>query len=930
MSKTQWYSNDVESVLRELDTSREGLSSKEAEARLEEYGFNEIVETGKKSPIMMFLEQFTDPMVIILLVAIVISVFTSMMPESHEEGGLIDALVITAIVIFNAIFGFIQEYRSEQALEALKDLAAPRARVKRDGLWVEIDSRYVVPGDVISLEAGNKVPADGRVIYAVGLAAAEAALTGESISVRTIDEPIYLESPVVGDMRNMVFQGTTIVSGKGQAIITSTGMKTYFGRIAEMVQEGEKDMTPLQLDLADLGKKLGILVIALCLIVLGAEVIRDVSDSFMEELLAAIALAVSAIPEGLPAVVTITLAIGVQRMVQNNAIVRRLPSVETLGATTVICSDKTGTLTKSEMTVRRIWLSGDIIEVTGVGYEPKGEFVVASDKGQGARGNLPSSLNPYSHEGLKLLLRTALLCNDAHLEQESEAWTIIGDPTEGALVVAAAKAGLDKRELEALYPRVAEVPFTSERKRMTTVHATPDGTKMVCAKGAPEIVLARCNRIWHDGHIAELSEAERSEILRANEEMAADALRVLGVAYKELPPDASDFGEDVVERDLVFLGLMAMIDPPRDEVRDALRLCEQAGVKVAMVTGDHKLTAVAIAKELGMLKEGNLTLTGPELDRLSDEEFDRIVEDVAVYARVSPEHKMRIVEALKKKGHIVAMTGDGVNDAPALKRADMGVAMGITGTEVTKEASDMVLADDNFATIVAAIEEGRSIYDNIKKYLSYLLSCNVGEILIMFVASLMGLPLPLVTLQILWVNLTTDGLPAIALGVDPPEPDIMLRPPRDPEESVFTLPVKLLIAVVSVLMTMGTVPVFASFVSREGLVKAQTMAFTMVTMFEMFNAFNCRSERHSIFEVGPFANRWLVLAVLSSILLQAAVIYIPFLQSIFGTAALSLADWLLITAISSSAFIVVEVGKWLVARLGMKRTAEMYIQGSKL
>jgi len=897
MSDKEWHSLSIEEVLRKLRTSEEGLSEEEAQRRLEEFGPNELRKEKGKSPWSIFFDQFKDFLIILLLGATFVSLLI---------GEVLDAAAIMAIVIISAFLGFLQEYRAERALEALKKMAALEALVIRDGRERRILAKELVPGDIILIHAGDKVPADARLIEEFNLKVDEAPLTGESVPVNKEEAVLPLET-ALADRKNMLYAGTIVTYGRGKAVVVATGMETEFGKIAQMIQLVEEETTPLERRMAEIGRWLGIGSLAVVAVVSALGIFRG--HELLEMFLWGVSLAVAAVPEALPAVVTGALAIGVQRMAKRNAIVRRLPAVETLGCTTFICSDKTGTLTKNEMTVRRIWLSGDIIEVTGVGYEPKGEFIVAS------RGERVAGSPPHSDEGLKLLLRTALLCNDAHLEQESEAWTIIGDPTEGALVVAAAKAGLDKRELEALYPRVAEVPFTSERKRMTTVHATPDGTKMVCAKGAPEIVLARCNRIWCDGRIVELSEAERNEILRANEEMAADALRVLGVAYKELPPDASDFGEDVVERDLVFLGLMAMIDPPRDEVRDALRLCEQAGVKVAMVTGDHKLTAVAIAKELGMLKEGNLTLTGPELDRLSDEEFDRIVEDVGVYARVSPEHKMRIVEALKKKGHIVAMTGDGVNDAPALKRADMGVAMGITGTEVTKEASDMVLADDNFATIVAAIEEGRSIYDNIKKYLSYLLSCNVGEILIMFVAGLMGLPLPLVTLQILWVNLTTDGLPAIALGVDPPEPDIMLRPPRDPKESVFTLPVKLLIGTVALLMTAGIIPVFASVLPGEGLVKAQTMAFTMVTMFEMFNAFNCRSERHSIFEVGPFANRWLVLAVLSSILLQAAVIYIPFLQSIFGTAALSLADWLLITAISSSAFIVVEVGKWLVARL---------------
>ncbi|MFQ6057320.1 MAG: calcium-transporting P-type ATPase, PMR1-type [Anaerolineae bacterium] len=879
-----WHSLDIEEVIGRLDSSEDGLSEEEAQKRLEQFGPNELRKEEGPSPWSIFFEQFKDFLILLLLAATFVSLLI---------GEVFDAAAIMAIVVMSAFLGFLQEYRAERALEALKKMAAPEALVLRGGRERRIPARELVPGDIVLVHPGDRVPADARLIEQFNLKVDEAPLTGESVPVNK-EVAVLPPETALADRKNMLYAGTTVTYGRGKAAVVATGMETEFGRIAQMIQMVEEEETPLERRMAEVGKWLGIGSLAVVAVVSLLGIFRG--HALLEMFLWGVSLAVAAVPEALPAVVTGALAIGVQRMARRNAIVRRLPAVETLGCTTFICSDKTGTLTKNEMTVRRIWLDGEAIEVTGVGFEPKGEFICGTNPLEG-------------NKSLNLLLKTALLCNDAHLGRKSEAWSIIGDPTEGALVVAAAKVGLDKRELDGLYPRIAEVPFTSERKRMSTVHATPEGTKIVCTKGAPEIVLARCSRIYRDGRIVELGEADREEILRANEGMAADALRVLGIAYKELPPEASDFSEDVVEKDLLFLGLMAMIDPPRDEVRDALCLCEGAGVEVAMVTGDHKLTALAIAEELGMLKEGGLTLTGVKLDRLNDEEFEGIVEKVGIYARVSPEHKMRIVEALKKRGHIVAMTGDGVNDAPALKRADMGVAMGITGTEVTKEASDMVLADDNFATIVAAIEEGRAIYDNVKKYLSYLLSCNVGEILIMFVASLMGLPLPLTAIQILWVNLVTDGLPAIALGVDPPEPDIMFRPPRDPKESVFTTPVKLLIIVVSILMTAGVVPVFASVLPREGLVKAQTMAFTMMTMFEMFNAFNCRSERYSIFEVGPFANPWLVLAVLSSILLQAAVIYLPFLQPIFGTATLGLADWLVVTAIASSALIVVEIGK---------------------
>jgi len=926
-----WHSIDLKGAMQRLNSSEEGLSEEEAQRRLEELGPNELRKEKGRSPWSIFFDQFKDFLILLLLAATFVSLLI---------GEAFDAAAIMAIVVMSAFLGFLQEHRAERALEALKKMAAPEALVLRSGRERRIPARELVPGDVILVHPGDRVPADARLIKQFNLKVDEAPLTGESVAVDKEVAALPSET-VLADRKNMLYAGTTVTYGRGKAAVVSTGMGTEFGRIARMIQIVVKEETPLERRMAEIGRWLGIgslMVVAVVSLLGILRVGANGRSPLPEMFLWGVSLAVAAVPEALPAVVTGALAIGVQRMAKRNAIVRRLPAVETLGCTTFICSDKTGTLTRNEMTVRRIWLGGEAVEVTGAGYEPRGEFV----RGGNSTGE---------DEGLRLLLQTALLCNDAHLERESddasargrrgeetlfkrkradasEALTVIGDPTEGALVVAAAKAGLDKKELDTLYPRIAEVPFTSERKRMSTVHTTPDGMKIVCAKGAPELLLARCSRIWWDGHIAELDEADREEILRANEGMAADALRVLSIAYRELPPDTSVFDEEVVEKDLVFLGLMAMIDPPRDEVRPALHLCEGAGVEVAMVTGDHKLTAVAIAQELGMLtrgareqgskgaeEQGRLVLTGLELDKLSDEEFEEMVEDVAVYARVSPEHKIRIVEALIERGHIVAMTGDGVNDAPALKRADMGVAMGITGTEVTKEASDMVLADDNFATIVAAIEEGRAIYDNVKKYLAYLLSCNVGEILIMFAASLMGLPLPLTAIQILWVNLVTDGLPAIALGVDPAEPDIMLRPPRDPRESVFTAPVKLLIGTVAVLMAAGIIPVFSSVLPREGLAKAQTMAFTMMTMFEMFNAFNCRSERHSIFKVGPFANIWLVLAVLSSILLQAAVVYLPLLQPIFGTAALGLGDWLLIVAITSSAIIVVETGKWLLPNL---------------
>ncbi|MHA2425268.1 MAG: cation-translocating P-type ATPase, partial [Candidatus Thorarchaeota archaeon] len=751
MAEESWFSNDTDYVMTKLETSDAGLSSDEASRRIEKYGPNELVETGGITPLRMFINQFLDPMVIILIIAIFISLATAVIPGSHEEGGFIDAIIITAIVIFNAIFGFVQEYKSEQALEALKEMAAPRAKVMRDGLWDVIDAKELVPGDLIALEAGDKVPADARIIFDMGFSADEAALTGESFAVRKISNTLHLSRPVLGDMKNMLFLGTEITAGKGRAIVTSTGMQSEFGKIAGMVQESEKDMTPLQVDLDDLGKKLGAVIVVMCIIVFGAEVVRQVSDSIVEELMAAIALAVSAIPEGLPAVVTITLAIGVQRMVQRNAIVRRLPSVETLGSTTVICSDKTGTITKNEMTAKILYTDGKLIDVSGVGYMKEGDFKIDGEQ-----------IDPLDDPNIRLLLQTGQLCSNTLLQPDTTGntdWSIIGDPTEAALLVVAEKAGISYEETTEKYNEIAEISFDSARKRMTSITVDAAGSYFGFSKGAPEIILSLCTGILEGGERKPITERHKQEIERVNTELANNALRVLAIAYRPIAHGIYDWEPIETEKELIFIGLVGMIDPPRDEVRDAIQICKKAGIRPIMITGDHKLTARAIAHAVGLVEMQDQVLTGAEIDQMSDAEFNDCVLHCNVFARVAPEHKLQIVEALKNANEVVAMTGDGVNDAPAIKAADVGISMGIRGSDVTKEASDVILTDDNFATIVSAVEKGREIYSNIRKFVRFLLAANFDELFLVFTMIMIGLPLPITAIQILWLNLATDGFP---------------------------------------------------------------------------------------------------------------------------------------------------------------------------
>lgn len=869
-----------------------GLSLKEVNRRITEVGKN-ILETKKGvHPVFLFLGQFKDFMVIVLLAATIVSAIL---------GEIADAVTIMAILIVNAILGFIQEYRAERSIESLRSLTAPEARVLRDGIESRIPAAELVPGDIILLEAGDRIPADIRWIQAMNVEVEESALTGESHPVGKSVSPLTDELTPMADRMNMGYMGTVVVNGRGAGVIVATGMDTEMGIIAGMIQSVEEEETPLQKRLDQLGKYLVVICIAVCALVVLTGVWRG--EGFYKMFLAGVSLAVAAIPEGLPAIVTVALAVGVQRMVKRKAIIRKLPAVETLGCATVICSDKTGTLTQNEMTVRQIYTDGRMVAVTGQGYDPKGEF----------HGGDPVKEKDPLHKTLKV----AALCNNSILTRKGvqvaglfrssskeSPWGIEGDPTEGALLVAAAKAGIWRETLERKEERIGEIPFDSDRKRMSVFYKGKNG-KNAYVKGAPDIILRLCKRELTAEGVVELNDIRRRAILRANDEMARKALRVLAVAEKPLRDGEAQ--DERVEENLVFVGLMGMIDPPRASAAKAIQVCRRAGIKPVMITGDHRLTAEAVAHELGILR-GNTDgiLTGADLEQMSDEELTKKVMDISVYARVTPRDKLRIVRALKKNDQVVAMTGDGVNDAPAVKEADIGVSMGKTGTDVTKEASAMVLADDNFATIVAAVEEGRAIYDNIRKFIRYLLSCNIGEVLTMFLAALVGLPLPLLAIQILWVNLVTDGLPAMALGVDGMDKDIMKRTPRAPGESVFARGLARKIAVRGTMIGLGTLFVFvAALFLGVNMLEARTMAFTTLVFSQLFHVFDCKSEVLGIFEVGIFSNPYLVGAVATSTLMQLSVIYLPPLQAIFKTAPLIGWQWGLILIIAGGPSILI-------------------------
>jgi Ca2+-transporting ATPase len=923
------HARPVEDLVASLHTQlAQGLDEGEVGARLAEHGPNELQERPRPSFWHLLLGQFNNFLIVILLIAAVISFFL---------GEYLDASAITAIVILNAVLGVVQESKAEEALAALKKMAAPEARVVRSGRIQTIPSRELVPGDVILMEAGHRVPADARLVEAVNLKIDEASLTGESVPVQK-DAAVVLDREIpVGDRRNSAFMGTLVTYGRGRAIVVATGMHTQFGLIAQMIQSYEEEPTPLQRKLDQLGRWLGIGCLVICGVVGLVGVWRGLPP--LEMFMTAVSLAIAAVPEGLPAVVTICLALGMQEMIRRHALIRRLPAVETLGSATVICSDKTGTLTQNEMMVVQGWAAGRAFAVSGEGYQPQGEF---------RRDGRP--FDPQGDGLVRALCQGVVLCNDAVLEVSGQVangqptYRMVGDPTEGALAVAAAKAGLWKGELEAEWPRLAEVPFDPERKRMTTIHRIPqpkepvqvstlpfstrgpgcwgwDGgsaPQVAFVKGATDLLLERCSRVMTEAGEQPLDESWRQAVAAAHEAMSREALRVLGVACRPLEALPASPEADAVERDLTFLGMMGMIDPARPEVKPAVQVAKQAGLKSVMVTGDYPQTAVAIAGELGILSPGGRVLTGTQLDQIEEADLGGMAEEVEVYARVSPQHKVRIVEALKSRGHVVAMTGDGVNDAPALKRADIGVAMGITGTDVSKETADMVLTDDNYASIVSAVEEGRIIYSNIRKFVFYLLSCNVGEILIIFLAMLVRLPVPLRPIQLLWLNLATDGAPAIALGLEKGDPDIMRRRPRPTNEPVINREMQWGIGIQAVAITATVLLAFVYGLRHypDHLAAAQTLAFVTLTTSELFRAFTSRSEHHSVFSIGLFSNRWMLLAFGSSFLLLLAVIYVPFLRPFFSTVTLGLQDWLVILPLILLPSIAAELTK-----LVLRRTA---------
>ena len=877
-----WHTLKVDELFEQLHSTSGGLTVAEAAGRLEVYGHNRIQAEHRASPWKLLFEQFKNVLIITLLIATALSAFL---------GHGIEAAAIAVIVLFAVLLGFIQEFRAERAIEALREMAAPLARVIRDGAEVEVNASELVPGDVVLLAAGDRVPADARLLQAMNLRTDEASLTGESLPSEKEVNALLHENAGPGDRKNMVFAGTSISYGRAVALVVATGMQTEFGRIATMLQTVETEKTPLQKNLDKVGSMLARVAFVIVLVIVAFGVFRG--QSFIEMLIFGIALAVAVVPEALPAVVTISLALGVQRMVKRHALMRRLPAVETLGSTTVICSDKTGTLTRDQMTVRVLYTSGVLIEVSGSGYIPEGSFTVPGGC------EVPESL----HE----LLLAGLLCNDARMvKNDNSGWKIAGDPTEGALLVVARKAGLHELELQEEHERLDEQPFSSETKRMITLHRSGEVMKALI-KGAPEVLLAACDSVRVTGGVQLLDDAMRSSLLAQADALGKRALRVLAIAFKDVSVIRG------ADEGMTFLGFAGMIDPPRAEAAEAVRKCLEAGIRPVMITGDHPLTAEAIAGELGILRDGRV-VTGAMLQCMSDEELCRSIGSISVFARVAPEHKLRIVEALQKNGEVVAMTGDGVNDAPALKKADIGISMGITGTDVSKEASAMMLTDDNFASIVAAVEEGRGIYDNIKKYLTYLLSSNIGELGLMAGATLMGIPLPLSAVQILYVNLATDGLPALALAVDPAEQGIMLRLPNDPKKGIFTPAILTLMLTGGIWSTIVNLSLFQfAIASGRSLKDAMTMTFVSLVLIQFFKAYNFRSERASIFR-RPFANKWLNLAIAWELVMLAAIIAVPVFRIPFGTFLLTAEDWAIVIVLAASVVPVIELLKWLLRR----------------
>ena len=893
--KINWYTRTVKDVTQYFNVdSSKGLSSKEVKTRLEKFGPNQLKESKGRTVWDMFFDQFKEVLVLILLISVIISIFL---------GEVSDAIVIAVILVLNATLGVVQEFKAEKSLAALKKMTVPDALVMRNGKPTKIKSNQLVPGDIVLLESGDRIPADLRLFKVTDIKVQEAILTGESEPVEKNSNALEQDKIPLGDRKNMAFMGTTIIAGRGEGIVVATGMDTEMGEIAGMLEEGKREPTPLQQKLNIMGKKLGLLILMIVAIIILLGCIRGIE--FFDMFLIGISLAVAAVPEGLPAVVTIVLALGVQRMIKKNVIIRQLPAVETLGATTVICSDKTGTLTQNQMTVKILALPDKTIEVEGEGYQPFGQFYHSS-----------RTIQPSDDLTISLLLKGAVLCNNAILQQNSDnqQWEIIGDPTEGALVVTSAKAGYQKKGLENEYPRVKELPFDSDRKRMSTIHRSPEESFIVFVKGAPDKVITQCKYYMENGKQKEFDDSAREKVFEQNKKLAASALRVLALAYRKLN-DGEENGlnqklkNEDIENDLIFLGLMAMIDPPRKEAIHSVDTCRKAGIQPIMITGDYSLTAKAIASQLGIYHSGDRIITGMDLENMTQEELEKVVLNTTIFARVSPRHKRRIVRALQKNRQVVAMTGDGVNDAPALKESNIGVAMGITGTDVSKEASDMILMDDNFSSIVAAVEEGRKIYQNIKKFIQYLLSCNLGEILTIFCAILIGLPRPLIPIQILWVNLVTDGLPALALGLDPAEEDLMNQMPREPDEAIFSGKMGFNIFSQGIFIGAITLVAFILGIRNYSLEIGQTMAFATLSFSQLWQSLNSRSPRLSLIKLGVLTNRYLILAILISGSLQLGVMLIPTFQQIFKVLPLNGYQWTVVILLSFSPIIYVEILK---------------------
>ncbi|MBI2176232.1 cation-translocating P-type ATPase [Candidatus Woesearchaeota archaeon] len=881
----------AEKALSLLATSRAGLSESEVNARLSKYGYNELRKEGRASPVLLFIGQFRNFLILLLVAATAISLF---LREFIEAGAML------SIILLSAVLGFVQEFRAERAIEALEKISAPTARVVRNGQAVKVAARELVPGDIILLEAGDVVPADSRVIESVSLQIDESSLTGESLPSAKVTA-VFKPETSIADQENMAFMGTVVTYGKGRAVVTSTGMSTEFGRIASSIQATPDTKTPLQAKFEQMARQIGAAVLVLVFFVFVGGLLQG-ELSFAKLFVFALSLVVATVPSALPAIVTISLALGAKTLAARNMIIKKLPAAESLGSVTIICSDKTGTITRNEMTVTRIFADDTVISVSGSGYDPTGRFSASGRE-----------LDP---KDIELLLRIGFLCNNAKLSKTDAGWNVVGDPTEGSLVVLARKGGLSEESLVEGYSPVQELPFDSERKMMSVVYKVKGARDMVAyVKGAPDVLLRSCDKVLRNGKVYRLDAKERQRILETNDAFAGGALRVLGLAYRELPLMA-EYSVDSVEANLVFVGLVGMIDPPREEVRAAVSQCHEAGIRVMVITGDHALTAKAVARQIGLFSEGDLILTGEKVERMSEHELAKIIDSVRIIARALPIQKSKVVDALKSKGYVVAMTGDGVNDAPALKKADIGIAMGITGTDVAKEVSKGILADDNFATIVNAVAEGRNIYDKMIKSTRYLLSCNVGEIITVFFAIMLRLPLPLVPLQILLMNLVTDGVPALGLGVEPAEGDVMKRPPRNPKEKPITGSSLLMIILFGIVMGAGTLFIFNFYYDQNNassLRLAQTAAFTTLVLFEMFAVLGSRS-LSPFRKLNPFTNKWLLGGVALSVLIQVAVVYVPFLQPVFSTVPLGLGEWVRILIVSSLGFVLMELGKFFITQ----------------